>query len=84
MKIKVPVKVLDKRRKDGWLFGSSFYVIVRMYGHDEDPTSPIGSADPSVQEFEVEMDAYYKLEVGVKYLQSFYEHSDGKFYPYTE
>ena len=82
-KFKVPCKVLDKRKKDGW-FGQSFYVTFRVFTHDENPLSPITKTKTTVFEFQATMEQYYKYEIGTEGMISLYRHSDGLVYPHDE
>jgi hypothetical protein len=79
-KLKIPVKIKDKRRKDGFLFGPSYFLTFRLFTNDEEPKSPVSKVNPKVIEFEVDAEAYHSMEVDEDYLVSFFEHSDGRLY----
>jgi len=75
MKEKIKVKVVDKRRKDGW-FGTSFYITFRIVD-DRLASRPVGEQEVSQQN-------YYDLDVGDVVLLSFWKHSDGLWYTRPE
>ena len=70
-KIKLPIKVIDKRRKDGF-FGCSYYITVR-FDHDND-----------IKEYGVQAQQYYDMEIGVSYIMTLHHHFDGLYYPNPE
>jgi hypothetical protein len=88
-KIKIPCKILNKRTHEGicsFLFGSgpTHYITVRLYTHEEDEKSPLKRLAIKTHEVSVDMDTFYSLTVGEKYLATLYVHSDGLLYFFDE
>ncbi len=79
----VPVRVLDKRIKDGW-FVRSYYLTIRCLTSAEDSASPILSAEKVVHEVKVDADRYYSTEVGAREGIVLHKHADGSVYPWPE
>ena len=67
---KLSASVLDKRISRGWLFGDSYYVTVKVSGQ--------------IREYEVPIEQYYDMQVGVSYNMTLHRHSDGLYYPQPE
>jgi hypothetical protein len=72
----IGVKVLDKRRVKGWLFGDSFYVTFRI----KDGAATVRGQ--SVFEIPLTMERYYELEIGLDYIMTLFQHDDGGWYPF--
>ena len=83
-KIKVPCKILDKKTKSSWFFGDSYFVIMRLFTHDENPSSPLSTIKERVKEWEITQEQYYLYTVGTEGFVTLYVHSDGLGYPYDE
>ena len=80
----VPVTVLDKRIKEGWFGGRSYYITVKFLSSAEDPSSPFGALNPSVKELEANIENYHLMEIGTKQNVKMYRHSDGRLYTSEE
>jgi hypothetical protein len=80
----MPVKVLDKRIKEGWFAGRSYYVTVRFLTSDEDPESTAVSITQPVTELKANIDNYYSMEIGSRQTIKMYEHRNGRLYTFPE
>jgi hypothetical protein len=77
-RIMAPVKVIDKRKKDGW-FSQSFYIMFRSLDPDF-----INRGDRTVFELPATQQNYYDLAIGDIIRIYFYKHSDGRWYQTKE
>jgi hypothetical protein len=71
--IKVRVKILDKQKKSGWLFGPSYSIVVRIFDTH---------ISPNVLEIKCNAENYYDLEVGKEVMMTLFRGLDGLYYPH--
>jgi len=78
--IKVNIEVVDKRRKDGWFFGPSFYITMKFL-----PTPGLTRPTPgTIREYPVPASQFYGMTVGEQGSMTMYRHADGLYYHYQE
>jgi len=72
------VKVLDKSKSTGWLFGNSYHIVLRLC---EEGMTHHGS---QIVETACNADNYYGMDIGKEYNIRLYQHSNGLWYPVSE
>lgn len=75
----MPVKILDKRIREGWFGGKSFYITVKFLEHRE-----VKEINPSILEIKCDAEDYYFMENGSEQLIKMYPHRNGRLYPYDQ
>jgi hypothetical protein len=70
IKLHIPCRILDKRKKDGW-FGMKYFLTIELLLRSEDKRSPITATTDKVMDIRCDDDAFYRIKVGELQLVSF-------------
>lgn len=73
--LKIKCKVLNKRVKDSWFFGTTYFTTFKII----DETIEIKSGAP-VFEAKVDIETYYQYGIGDECRMYLYKHSNGLWY----